>query len=349
MALNKEKMKNMFQSWVTTIIGVIGAFAYAFASGAATCLINGQADTECLKNLAVSAAFLALGVAAKDGNKTGLKAVVLLLCMGLSLSNTVSAQTTQTTVYSNVWVAAPGVNGNILVNGIGGTICADSLAFKTDKSITLVSSKTPTAYITHLFGNDTTPISAFEGIILAQSDTDANGALTAGNFYYSNSGAGSIGFGLTANGNEDGANVNVTLDDFDYRDTSGNHFHLTDVFPVYSKADGGKVDGANDFGVYYGYGNGSVSGNDTVWITTNGLQSGNDLFRTINESEILVTVDSQNDSMLITKTVSALTTGGKDFLLVKLKYLTTIAGTLPVFATVPNGIRVKAIITGKVN
>jgi hypothetical protein len=88
-----KKMKNILVSYKTTIFGFIAAFIFAFQSGAMSCILNGNIDTQCLRSLLFSAAIAALGAAAKDLNVTGtVKALAFFVAMSF-MSSTSIAQT----------------------------------------------------------------------------------------------------------------------------------------------------------------------------------------------------------------------------------------------------------------
>lgn len=327
--IKQLKMKN----WKTSLFGTL----------AAVCTALTQAFPEYQQILvALASLFGALfAYFAKDSDVSGTAKI-----LAIAIVTTFSIQTfAQTTNVAFTGYPAAGANGSIQTNGFGGLTTSDSVFLKRDTLISIVSSNVPSKYLTDILGSAS--LNGFNGILIGQADTNNLGDLSAGTYVYSNSGSGNMAMKLNYNGAN--AKLNMTMTELSYTDSTGKKYNLENQFDVYSKSEGGIVSGSEDFAMFYGYGNGSVSGVDTVYLTNNGLESGTNLFRTINTNEIVVSVNSANDTMLITKVVSVNTGASKKYITVKMKYLTTIAGAIPVWANVPDGIKVKAIVSGKLD
>lgn len=334
----KNAMKNALKNWKTTLLGAILSCLYLIQKA----YHDNGLDLAALDwfDLAISSAIILGAAITKDADVSGTaKAFLAFAFLSMATPNYSEAQTTNIDFSA---VPAAGNAGAVQINGYGGLLTEDSLFKKNDSILIFVSTKNPTEMAAQNGVNSF--FDAGKGFLIAQGDSNASGNIS----YHENNNYISIGGTI-----KNATNVytfQVTPSGIYYEDTAGSTYNILtggNIPAQYSKQTGGIL--TSDDVIFYGYGNGSVSGIDTVYLTDNGLESGNDLFRTVNTNEAITDVNSSNDTMLITHVISWNVGAPKKYLTVTMKYLDGIAGTIPTWATVPDGKRVKVIVTGKPN
>lgn len=334
----KNAMKNALKNWKTTLLGAVLSCLYLIQKA----YHDNGLDLAALDwfDIAISSAIILGAAITKDADVSGTaKAFLAFAFLSMLTPNYSSAQTTDVN-FSAVPAAQP--DGSILKCGFGGLVTSDSLFTKSDSMLLVVSTKNPAQVLQLASLNSFYDLN--KGFYIAQGDSTKVGALS----YNYNSDA--IGMGGYIKDASSDFGLVIKPFDIQYTDTAGNKYDLLtggNIPASFSKATGGVL--TKDDIIYYGYGNGSVSGIDTIYLTSDGLESGNDLFRTVDKDGAIITVNGLNDSMLITKVISSNFGAPKKYITVTMKYLDGIAGTILNWATVPDGIRARIIVTGKPN
>ena len=156
--------------------------------------------------------------------------------------------------------------------------------------------------------------------------------------------ADSSGIGLFQRIGEIQYGLNIEPNQLTYQDTAGNTINVADA-PTITVKDYGTLQ-RNEI-VFMGYGNGSESGIDTIYLTDDGTPTGNKIFKNLYTKSAIYNVESLNDSLVYTyynPTPNDLP--NPSYITVTVKQYSGLTGLYATRGNATNGTKTRVIIAG---
>lgn len=294
---------NYLKSYKTTLAGLFAAFIYAFQSGAATCLINGAIDYNCLKALAFSAAIAAIGIAAKDADKTGIaKTIAFFFLLTFTATNAEAQTSSPVQRFSFLPISAPiGSKEGSLVFVREGLLVCDTAQTANDTAIVISKTNTDSKEVVNLAATASRATGASEAQLSALDSTATGGALDiisgfggkalVGYSYGSNSGGHNNSIGADSNG--------IVIETWNTQTEHQENFTLSKVSPIQWNGQ------QTESGVITAGQISTTSGVDTIFLTHNGLENGRAIYSSVTEYNVILNSPSSDSTVYSFKVVKA--------------------------------------------